>query len=187
MECSVFIATSVDGYIAESHGGLDWLHTAGNAQADMSDNPDMGFSAFMDSVDCMIIGRKTMEAISAMDLSPEDWPYDDAHIVVLSNTLKQPPKNLIGRVQMYCGGVPALIASLANQGYQHAYIDGGSVITLCLNLGLIQRMTITQAPVLLGEGIVLFGKITPAIKLENAQATAFANGFVQINYDVSYQ
>lgn len=186
MECSVYIATSIDGYIATTDGGVNWLHTSGNSEADMGDNPDMGFSRFINSIDCMIMGRKCMEVISSMDLSPEQWPYDDTHIVVLSNTVKEPPENLRGKVEMYSGDIQTLIKKLESNGFKHAYIDGGSTITSFINLKLIDRMTITKAPVLLGEGIPLFGKINQNVKLKNAEATAFPNEFIQIKYDVNY-
>ena len=116
MKCSVYIATSVDGYIATVDGGVDWLHTAGNSKADMGDNPDMGFGSFINSVDCMIMGRKCMEVISSMNLTPEQWPYGDIHIVVLSNTIKEPPENLKGKVKVYSGEIPALIEQLVTRG-----------------------------------------------------------------------
>ena len=186
MKCSVYIATSADGYIATVDGDVDWLHTAGNSKADMSDNPDMGFGSFVNSVDCMIMGRKCMEVISSMNLPPEQWPYGDIQIVVLSNTIKKPPVNLRDKVEVYSGEIPVLIEKLVRRGYKHAYIDGGSTITSFVNLELINEMTITKAPVLLGEGIPLFGKINKRVKLENAKSTTFPNDFVQIKYGVNY-
>ncbi len=185
MKCSVFIATSGDGYIATPNGGVDWLHTAGNLNADMGEE-DMGFKSFMNSVDCMIMGRKCMEMISSMNLTPQQWPYGNLHIVVLSNSITQPPKNLQGKVEMYSGDICELIKSLEGKGYKHAYIDGGTTITAFLNLKLINDMTITKAPVLLGEGIPLFGKLHNSIKLQQAQSTAFKNDFVQLKYRVNY-
>lgn len=185
MKCSVYIATSADGYIATPDGGVDWLHKAGNLEADMG-SEDMGFQAFMDSVDCMIMGRKCMEMISNMNLSPEQWPYGAMRIVVLSNTIKEPPLNLRGRVEMYSGDIHDLILKLESDGLKHAYIDGGATITSFLNLKLIDEMTITQAPVILGEGIPLFGKINPSVKLENASSIAFPNDFAQVRYSVNY-
>lgn len=186
MKCSVYIATSADGYIATSAGAVDWLHNAGNLDADMGDNPDMGFVAFLASVDCMIMGRKCMEMISSMNLPPEQWPYGDIHIVVLSSTLKEPPENLQGKVEMYSGEITDLLAELENKGLKHAYIDGGSTITSFLNLKLIDEMTITRAPILLGGGTPLFGHLDSRIKLVNSKATAFANDFIQIKYGVNY-
>lgn len=185
MKCSVYIATSVDGYIASPDGGVDWLHTAGNLDADMG-SEDMGFKSFMNSVDCMIMGRKCMEMISSMNLSPEQWPYGDIHIVVLSNSIKEPPENLSGKVEMFSGEVPDLVKKLEGKGFKHAYIDGGSTITSFLNLKLINEMTITKVPVLLGEGIPLFGKINQRIKLENSKASAFPNELIQAKYSVNY-
>ena len=185
MKCSVYIATSADGYIATPDGGVDWLHTAGNLEVDMGFE-DMGFKAFMDSVDCMIMGRKCMEMISSMNLTPEQWVYGDIRIVVLSNTVKEPPENLRGKIEMYSGDINDLILKLESGGFKHAYIDGGSVITSFINLKLIDEMIITKVPVLLGEGIPLFGKIKQRVKLENAKATAYKNEFIQIKYSVNY-
>lgn len=185
MKCSVYIATSADGYIATPDGGVDWLHTAGNLEADMG-SEDMGFRSFMNSVDCMIMGRKCMEIISSMNLTPEQWIYGNIHIVVLSNTVKEPPENLHGKVEMYSGDIQDLVKNLQNKGFKHAYIDGGSTITSFLNLKLIDEMTITKAPVLLGEGIPLFGKINHSIKLENAEVSSFPNNFIQTKHCVNY-
>ena len=186
MKCSVYIATSSDGYIATLDGAVDWLHTAGNPEADLGDDADMGFGAFINSVDCMIMGRKCMETISSMNLTPEQWPYGDLHIVVLSNTVKEPPDNLQGKVEMFSGDLPDLLNQLESKGLQHAYIDGGSTITSFIKLKLIDEMTITRAPILLGSGIPLFGKLDHPVKLVKAEATAFPNDFVQIKYVVNY-
>ena len=185
MKCSVYIATSADGYIARPDGSVDWLHTAGNLEADMG-SEDMGFQSFMDSVDCMIMGRKCMEIISGMHLNSEQWFYGDMRIVVLSNTVKEPPENLRGKVEMYSGDIQDLILKLEGSGFKHAYIDGGSTITSFINLRLIDEMIITKVPVLLGEGIPLFGKINQSVKLENAKAAAFPNEFIQVKYSVNY-
>jgi dihydrofolate reductase len=185
MKCSVYIATSADGYIAAPDGGVDWLQTAGNKKVDMG-SEDMGFKAFMDSVDCIIMGRKCMEMISSMNLTPEQWIYSDMPIVVLSNTVKEPSENLHGKIEMYSGDINKLIHNLESRGLKHAYIDGGATITSFINLELIDEMIITKAPVLLGEGIPLFGKIKKSIKLENAEATAYKNEFIQLKYSVNY-
>ncbi len=186
MKCSVYIATSLDGYIATKDNGVDWLHTAGNSEADMGDNQDMGFNTFISTVDCMIMGRKCMEVISSMNITPEQWPYGNIRIVALSHSVKEPPSNLQDKVEMYSGDIHNLVKKLEDDGFKHAYIDGGSTITSFLNLKLIQEMIITKAPVLLGEGIPLFGKINHWIKLENAEASAFPNNFIQIKYNVNY-
>ncbi|EEF81320.1 dihydrofolate reductase family protein [Methylophaga thiooxydans] len=185
MKCSVYIATSADGYIATPDGEVDWLHTAGNLGADMG-SEDMGFRDFMDSVDCMIMGRKSMEMISSMNLTPEQWPYGNIRIIVLSNTIKEAPENLSGKIELYSGDIQDLILALENGGHKHAYIDGGSTITSFLNSKLIDEMTITKAPVLLGDGIPLFGNLSQRVKLENSEAVVFPNDFIQEKYSVNY-
>jgi dihydrofolate reductase len=186
MKCSVFIATSVDGYIATVDNDVEWLQSAGDSNADMGKLADMGMADYMSSVDCMIMGRKCMEKISSFNLSTEDWPYGDTRIIALSNTIKTPPNNLKGKVEMYSGEVSDLIDELKKDGYKHAYIDGGATITSFLNLELINEITITQAPVLLGDGIRLFGHLSNRIKLEKSDAKAYPNEFVQVRYQVSY-
>ncbi len=186
MKCSVYIATSADGYIATADGGVDWLHTAGNPDANMSDNPDMGFADFINSVDCMIMGRKCMEVISSFDIPAEQWPYRDIKIFALSNTLTEPPANLADKVEMVAGDINTLINKLSEQGLKHAYIDGGATITSFINLKLINEMIITRAPVLLGDGIPLFGKLNHSVKLEGAESIAFPNDFIQIKYCINY-
>jgi dihydrofolate reductase len=186
MKCSVYIATSADGYIAKPDGDVAWLHTAGNSEADMAENQDMGFSSFMASIDCMVMGRKCMEVISGFNLTPEQWPYGDTKIYVLSHSLKEPPENLRGKVEMYSGDIPSLINRLKNSGYKHAYIDGGTTITAFINFQLINEMIITKAPIILGKGIPLFGEINTNIKLVNSEAIAFPNDFIQEKYGVNY-
>ncbi len=185
MKCSVYIATSADGYIATLDGNVDWLHTAGNQSADMGEE-DMGFKSFIDSVDCMIMGRKCMEVIASFNLTAEQWPYGDLPIVVLSNTLKEPPANLHDNVEMYSGDINILISNLEAKGYKNAYIDGGAVITSFLNLKLINNMTITKAPILLGAGTPLFGQLNQRIKLSNSKATVYPNDFIQIKHTIDY-
>lgn len=186
MKCSVYIATSLDGYIAKPDGSLDWLMSAGNPEADLGEEADMGFKEHMASVDCMIMGRKCMQVIDAMALTSEQWPYGDTRIIVLSKTLKEVPTGLVGRVEIFSEGIPSLMEKLGAEGFKHAYVDGGVTIQNFIALGLINEMTITRAPVLIGEGIPLFGKIQKDIKLEKTSVKAFANDFVQEFYQVNY-
>jgi dihydrofolate reductase len=186
MKCSVFIATSADGYIATDDGGVEWLESVGNPDVDMGELADMGFGSYIADVDCMVMGRKCMEKISSFNLTPEQWPYGDRRIIVLSNTVVEPPANLIDKVEMYSGDIPTLISQLEKSGFKHAYIDGGTTITAFINLQLINELIVTLAPVLLGGGLPLFGKTYKQIKLGDAQAKAFPNDFIQIKYTVSY-
>ena len=146
----------------------------------------MGFGEFMASVDCMVMGRGCMEKLASFNLAPEQWPYGDIPILALSRTLTAVPENLQPMVELHPGDVPALVAELEGRGLKHAYVDGGATITAFLNEKLISRMTITQAPVLLGSGKRLFGETSEHIRLENARATAYPNDFIQVQYQVSY-
>ncbi|NKF49290.1 dihydrofolate reductase [Shewanella sp. WXL01] len=186
MKCSVFIATSIDGYIATEDGNVDWLEQAGNQQADMSDNPDMGFNEYINSVDCMIMGRKCMEKIASFNLTDEQWPYGKLPIYVLSRTMTKPPQNLVGKVEMVNDGIEALLSRLELQGLKHAYIDGGATICAFINLQLIERMIITQAPVVLGKGISLFNDIKSPVSVTQVSAQSYPNDFVQVSYRLSY-
>lgn len=107
-------------------------------------------------------------------------------IVVLSHSITKPPENLRGRIKVFPGEIPDLVSDLECKGLQHAYIDGGSTITSFLNLQLINEMTITKAPVLLGDGIPLFGKIDGFVKLKKSAVSAFPNNVIQIKYNVDY-
>ena len=187
MRFSVYIATSVDGFIARTNGSVDWLDTYGNQEADMGDDADMGFNNFIESIDCMIMGRGCMEAISGFNLSPEQWPYRDARVIVLSKTLTNAPENVKDHVEMYAGDVQELVETLEREGFQHAYVDGGKTIQSFLNLQLITDMTLTQIPVLLGDGISLFGQTNQDIRLEKPEAKVFPNELVQVHYEVSYR
>jgi len=139
MKCSVFIATSADGYIATEDGGVEWLESAGKQDVDMGEYADMGMIDFMSSVDCMIMGRKSMEKISSFNLTPEQWPYGDMRIITLSNTVTEPPANLKDNVEMYAGDIPTLVAQLEKDGFEHAYVDGGTLITSFINLSFPLR------------------------------------------------
>ena len=175
MKFSVYIATRVDGFIAREDGSVEWLELYGHHEAEMDENADMSFGKFMSSVGCWIMGRGSMEKNSRMNLRPEQWPYRDARIFVLSNSVKESPENLKDKVEMYSGDGLELVTILDREGVKHAYVDGGTTIQSCLNLKRINEMTLTQIPVLLGERKPLFGKTTQDIRLEKSEAMAFPN------------
>ncbi len=186
MKCSVYIATSADGYIATPDGGVDWLDSAGNAESgDRASMGDGGFSSYLDTVDCMVMGRKTMEKVASFNLPPEQWPSRDLPVYVLSDTLSQPPRGLPETVEIFSGSIPELIDQLKVKGFKHAYIDGGSTITSFLQCDLIDEICVSQAPILLGSGLPLFGNLGKTVKLSAAQAKVFSNDFIQWKYLVS--
>ena len=186
MKCSVYVATSVDGFIARRDGSVDWLEAAGKPEAGSGSGAYLEMPDYMASVDCIVMGRKCMEAISSFNLTPEQWPYGSTRVVVLSRTLKTPCANLVDKVEMYSGDLLDLIENLTSDGHQHAYIDGGATIQSFLNLGLINEITITRLPILLGEGIPLFGPLERDVRLEEATAVACPSDYVQVRYKVQY-
>jgi dihydrofolate reductase len=192
MKCSIFIAPSVDGYIATQEGSVSWLESVGKPLSQKEKNSDLNqqfekcFEYYIQTVDSMIIGRKLLKVLSSFNLTPEQWPYKNTKIFALSHSLNEVPKNLQNHIELHNGPIPSLIAKLEIEGYKHAYVDGGMIITSFLNLKLINEITLTQAPVLLGCGVPLFGTLLQHIKLENAQATVFPNDFIEIKYSVKY-
>ncbi|MGA7924011.1 MAG: dihydrofolate reductase family protein [Thermoplasmata archaeon] len=172
MRGSVFVGTSVDGFIARADGGLDWLPPNGGEPH--------GYDEFMSTVDAVVIGRKTFEAVVAYDV----WPYERRPVIVLSTSLRD-VKVPVGAVVEHMSGLPSGIASrLADRGVQHMYVDGGMTIRGFLKAGLIQRLTITRVPVLLGSGIPLFGALPHDIRLEHVATQAYPSGLVKTEYRV---
>ena len=184
MKCSAYIATSVDGFIAKPDGSVDWLQSAGDPDAGPQDENYVDFNSYLASVDCMIMGRKCMDVISGFNLTPDQWPYGATRIIVLSRTITGPPQNLVGKVEIHSGDLNDLVTGLEGEGYRHAYIDGGATIRAFLALGLIDELTITQIPVLLGDGIPLFGSIGHQIPLRAGRVVAGPNGTVQYRYKI---
>jgi len=170
MRCSVFIATSLDGFIARPDGALDWLPAGGGEPH--------GYDEFIATVDAILIGRKTFETV----LSFEAWPYGPKPVVVLSRTLSSitvPEGAVCERME---GSPREIVDRLAARGMEHLYIDGGVTVQGFLREGLIQRMTITRIPVLLGSGIPLFGPLTGDVRFRHVATRSFASGMVQSEY-----
>lgn len=184
MQCSVFIAASLDGYIARPDGNIDWLNAAGSSDPDASDSSpeDYGYQTFFDSVDCMVMGRGTLETVLGFGL--EMWPYEGKRVVVLSRSLTAVPPQLTGKVELHPGPPADLVARLAADGHRRAYVDGGQTIQSFLRAGLITDMVITTIPILLGAGRPLFGPTNGDIHLRHVTTAAYPNGFVQSTYRV---
>lgn len=181
MKTSVYIATSLDGFIARKNGELDWLpgSDGSHVESDQGDG-DFGYKAFMDSVDVLVMGRHTFEKV----LSFGTWPYGSKRVVVLSSRLTQFPEGLPETVELKSGSPTELVKELAASDAQHLYIDGGKTIQAFINAGLIQELIITRIPVLIGSGIPLFGPIYKDLQLRHIETRAFTNGFVQSTYAI---
>ena len=172
MKTSVFIATSLDGYIARRDGALDWLPE--NCEPH-------GYDEFIASVDAIVIGRKTWEIV----LGFPEWPYGAKPVIVLSSSLTElraPPGAVC---DLLAGPPPDIVARLAGRGMKHLYIDGGLTIQGFLRAGLIDRLIITRIPVLLGSGIPLFGPLEQDIRFTHAATRSYPSGMVQSEYTLA--
>ena len=176
MKVSAYIATSLDGYIARPNGDINWLMEAD----DSGGKEDYGYKEFSDTVDCMVMGRNSMEMVMGF---PE-WPYEGKRVVVMSNTLKEVASQLQNKVELYSGSLTELVTRLKNDGCKRLYIDGGKTIQSFINEELITDVTITKIPILLGEGLSLFGKTKHDIKLNHIETKSYASGFVKSTYEV---
>jgi dihydrofolate reductase len=172
MNASVFIATSLDGFIARANGALDWLPPDGGEPH--------GYDEFMAAVDALVIGRKTFETV----LTFASWPYGEKPVFVLSTRALAPTP--LGAVVERMSGDPAdIMSQLSTRGIRHVYVDGGITIQRFLQAGLIQRLIITRIPVLLGAGIPLFGTLQRDIVLRHVGTRQYASGLVQSEYVVA--
>ncbi|MGA7748602.1 MAG: dihydrofolate reductase family protein, partial [Gallionella sp.] len=171
----VFIATSLDGFIAREDGSLDWLPAP-------SSEEDYGYTEFMARVDVLVMGRKTYETA----LGFGEWPYSGKRVVVLSSTLAAGdiPSSLHGKVEIDAGPLPELVQRLEAEGHKGIYVDGGKTIQSFLNAGLIDEIIITRIPILLGSGIPLFDDLAHDIHLQHLGTKNYASGFVQNHYRV---
>lgn len=171
MKVSVFIATSLDGFIARADDGLDWLPG--------DDCEPHGYDEFIASVDALVIGRRTFEKVLTFDT----WPYGDKRVVVLSSQVLD--ASAAGGAVERMGGTPKeIVTRLAAQGVQHIYLDGGITIQRFLREGLVQRIILTRVPVLLGDGIPLFGTLPRDLRLRHVGTRSFASGLVQSEYEL---
>jgi len=177
MRCSAFIATSLDGYIARPDGSLDWLPGSdGQAGAD-----DYGFGDFYASVDTLIIGRKTWDFANHLP----DWPYAGKRVVVRSRQHPAGPVPISPVAEGSSLPPEALASCLDREGMRHAYVDGGETIRDFLRAGLIDTITITRVPVLIGDGISLFGGLGKEIHLWHEHTRAYPDGLVQSRYVIT--
>lgn len=170
----VFIATSLDGYIADKSGEIDWLHSIPNP-----DNIDMGYEKFISQIDALVMGRTTFETVCGFDM---DWPYKKP-VFVLSNSLKNAPKEYEGKAEIINGELKNVLDQIHNKGYDKLYIDGGTTIQSFLKEDLIDEMTITIIPILLGGGTTLFNELPNMLEFECIESKIYLGSVVQ-NYFV---
>lgn len=171
----VFIGTSLDGFIARRDGDIDWLTGFSSL------GEDHGYAAHIDRVDGIIMGRGTFEAVKGF----EPWPYDRP-VLVLSRRLAETdiPDALRGKVEIIDAAPPDAMKLGGERGWRGVYVDGGAVIQSFLRAGLIDDMVISRVPVLIGEGLPLFGRLEGDVALEHVETKSFPSGLVQSFYRV---
>jgi dihydrofolate reductase len=172
VKASIFVGTSLDGFIARTDGALDFLPAGGGEPH--------GYDEFMATVDALVIGRKTYETVLTFD----GWHYGEKPVFVLSTRvlMPAPPGAVVERVS---GSPPEIVSDLAARGIRHIYVDGGITIQAFLRAGLIQHLTITRVPVLIGSGIPLFGAIPSDIALTHIETRHYSSGLVRSEYEIT--
>ena len=171
MRASVFVGTSLDGFIARANGSFDFLSPSG-------DEPH-GYDEFIATVDALVIGRKTFETVLGFD----GWAYGKKPVFVLSSRpIAAAPTGAM--VERMSGTPTGIVSQLEARGIQHIYVDGGITIQQFLRAGLIQRLIITRVPVLIGEGIPLFGSLPNDVQLHHVATRHYPSGLVQSEYEI---
>ena len=167
----IYVASSLDGFIATNDGGLEWLTEIPNPE-----KSDYGYAEFSSGIDAIVMGRNTFEKVLTFDF----WPYEKP-VFVLSNTLDSVPGILIGKVEIVEGDLKQLVEALKDQGFKNIYIDGGRVIQSFLAEDLIDEMIISWIPILLRKGVPLFGKLKDSLKFSHKKTESY-KALVQSHY-----
>jgi len=173
MTNSVFMARSLDGYVADKDGGLDWLNMIANP-----DRLDFGWNDFISRIDAVVMGRKTFDRVCSFDCP---WPYSKP-VFVLSRSLKELPDEYRDKAERISGELKDLCEILHKKGYENLYIDGGITVQHFLKEDLIDEMVLTTIPVLLGGGIPLFGELPEKLELTHLETSVFLGEIVQSRY-----
>jgi dihydrofolate reductase len=170
---SVFIATSLDGYIADSNGGIDWLTSVPNPN-----NEDMGYISFSKNIDALVMGKTTFETVCGLDI---DWPYTKP-VFVLSNSMTTIPESHANKATLIKGSLNSILKQIHQKGYYRLYIDGGKTIQSFLEADLIDEMIITTIPIILGGGYPLFANNNNKLEFELVESLVFLNQISQNHY-----
>jgi dihydrofolate reductase len=172
MLTSVFVGTSLDGFIARPNGKFDFLPEGGGEPH--------GYTEFFASIDALVIGRNTYETVEAF---PE-WPYGDKRVIVLSTKPLDFSKLRRANIEQMSGPPQEIVAQLEVRGIHHIYVDGGITVQQFLRAGLLQRLIITRVPVLIGQGIPLFGSLPHDVHLKHIATQHYPSGLVKSEYEV---
>ena len=168
-----FVATSIDGFIADKDGGIDWLQSVPNPE-----QSDLGYNDFIEQMDAIIMGRNTFETVCGFDI---DWPYK-IPVFVLSNSLKEIPIAYAKNAFLVKGSLSEILDQIHKKGHNQLYIDGGATIQSFLKEELVDELIITTIPIVLGDGIPLFSKLNQSVTLELVSSKVFNKHLVQSHY-----
>jgi dihydrofolate reductase len=169
----VFIAKSLDGFIAGKNGELDWLESIPNPE-----NNDIGYVSLIQEIDAIVMGKTTFEVVCGFGGT---WPYTK-HVFVLSNSLKDFPEKLKGKITLLKGNPQEILEMIHEKGFFKLYIDGGSTIQNFLKEDLIDELRITTIPILLGGGFPLFGDLPKPMEFVHLKSEVFLGQMVQDRY-----
>lgn len=171
---TLHMVSSIDGFIAKKDNSISWLENTETYEAGVSISPEE-VAAFLKTIDCYVMGSKTYE--HALELG---WPYGDTPVVVVT-TRKLPSARK--SVEFYSGDLTTLINVTLAPRYRQIWLVGGAMLSQrFLELGLVNEMKLTIAPVLLGEGLSLFGTSLPEQRWKLQKVVAYKNGFVELSY-----
>lgn len=170
--CSAYLGMSLDGFIAGPNDELDWLE-----QVDPVDGEDFGYADFMASVDALVMGRRTFEVITAMDIA---WPYTKP-VVVMSRSPLEIPEG-VSDCEVFTGSPAEVVAVAEQRGWSKLYIDGGQLVSSFIADGLLDELTVSILPVALGGGVPLFGTLPQHHWFAHRSTNTFANGMVQLGF-----
>ena len=170
----VYVARSLDGYIAGKNGELDWLQSVPDPENVLG----VEFPKFMDKIDAIVMGKNTFQTVCSFE---GEWPYNKP-IFVLSTTLKFITHRYKSKASLVKGTIPEILDLIHKKGYKRLYIDGGATIQGFLKEDLIDELIITTMPILLGGGTPLFRELPESLKLEHLGSRVLLNQIVQDSY-----
>lgn len=172
----VMMAITLDGYVSRKDHTLDWLMKQNTA------DEDHGFDEFLDNIDVIVMGSGSYRTVLGFDA----WPYEKP-VVVLSRSLSREdiPPELHGKVEIVPLSPQDLVGEMGRRGWQRIYVDGGAIVQSFLKLGLIDDLKLAIVPILLGDGIRLFGDLPSDVDLELTHTKAFPSGLVELRYKVA--
>ena len=174
MKIIAYLAASLDGYIADTNGSIDWLNSLPNP-----DESNFGFADFLNSIDAILMGANTFRTVKSIDLWPNKKP-----VFVPGNSIKEIPEGYQEKFGILSGDLTIILQDLEQKGFNRIYADGGIVVKECLNLNVLNELVITHIPVSLGSGVPLFPISDVSMSYENMNTEVLSTGLVEYHYRI---